>query len=232
MRFQSFFANFAGPSAWRQLLPVVALCAAALLLATSAAAGAVLSFVPASKDVTVDRTSFLTLRISRVTEGLGAFDITLEFDQDVVSFLPDESSFGGPLTGDQLACPGSPCTDYGAFGGFESPDRGLVRLFEVSLAPQDVLENEQFLSFDLAQLAFIGEGLEDARGSTTLFVRSHSLVDAAGNPVLLDAAFPARLNLVPVTEPPMLWLLLSAIVAFGAPAIVYKKSGQGRRAPR
>lgn len=90
-----------------------------------------LSFIPSTRDIGLGEVRTVELQIGGVFPSLGAFDIFIDFYPAVVSFKPSASSFGGPLGGDQLACPGLPniCTDFGSIGDFILVDSDTLELF-------------------------------------------------------------------------------------------------------
>lgn len=172
-----------------------------------------LSFIPSSKGVEVGEVRTVQIYVGGVApDKLGAFDIVIEFDPNLVAFRSDLSSFGGPLIDDQLACPGLPttCTYWGSFSNFEGQSDATdssIRLTEVSYAPADDLATHQAAAFTLATLAF--QGLE--RGVSPLHVDlgESVLADSFGNAV----PFTARDGSLIVPEPPSLLLVLGGIGA-------------------
>jgi hypothetical protein len=166
----------------------------------------VLSFIPSTRDIGLGEVRTVELQIAGVfPPKLGAFDIFIDFDPAIVSFKPSASSFGGPLVGDQLACPGLPsiCTNFGSIGAFILVDSDTLELFEVSLAPAADLDSYQAVTFALAQLAF--EGL--AKGTSTLRIDLANSVfaDSLGDAITTVSARDGLIN-VNVPQPPG-WLL-------------------------
>ncbi len=158
----------------------VGVLAAALLLVAAPSQAIILSFAPATQNASVGFPTDVAVVISGLGNGaapsLSAFDLDVDFDSNVLSFLG--VTFGDPVLGDQL--------DLFALGSLAGTTSGLgvVNLFELSLDSPADLDALQAGSFTLATLTF--DTL--AAGFSPLGISVNALGDANGNPLTATIA--------------------------------------------
>ncbi len=137
------------------------------LLAVTQAQGGVIAITPSTQIVSLGTQAMADVTITGLGSGtapsVGTFDVSVEFDPSLLSFV--SASFG-----DQL--------DILGFGSIQSvlPGVGIVNLFEVSLDTIDDLNNLQSDEFVLATLTF--DSL--APGTSPLTLTLNALGDAQG----------------------------------------------------
>jgi len=190
-------------------------------LAGTASASLVLSLRPdrlaigPQQNVTVD-VVISGLQSGGVNSLLGAFDLTLQFDPDVLQLLTVPSTLGTAL--------GDPADPGQTLVGGDTSTPGLFRFFEVSFLEASLnscvfctgpyLENLQSDSFTLASLVFYAPGPYSGALFTTFMLVDTLLSDAAGNEI---DGVTIRNAGVRIPEPDG-WVLL-ATAAFAAAAV-------------
>ena len=95
---------------------------------------------------------------------------------------------------------------WGSISGWDFPSAGVVHLFEVSLAPPDVLDNQQAPTFSMVTLQFVA--IADT-GSLPVDFQSGILSDANG----FDLPFSTTGgSIVIVPEPASLTMIAAGLV--------------------
>src|SRR5271166_1836951 len=192
-----------------------ALCFLVLAGPPPTRAAPVITLVPMPTTINPPANLSIDVDISGLRSGgqniiLGAFDLTINFDPDVLEFLQIGSHFG---TG--LGDPGDPLQT--AVGGDLSP--GSFRFFEVSLLDASTLEALQSDSFSLATLLFYAPGtsprppftdlpLSPACSASSTPPGCSILSDADGNDINNFGIVNARVD---IPEPSTILLLLVAL---------------------
>jgi hypothetical protein len=146
---------------------------------------------------------------------LGAFDLTVQFDPNVLSLFTGAPSALGTGLGD-------PTDPSQTVIGANIPASGTFNFFEVSLLEGSAatcifcigpyLEDLQSDTFSLATLAFFSPGGSSSPAFTNILITDEILSDANGNaienPIIRNAA-------VAVPEPSSILLLMGGLAVYG-----------------
>lgn len=131
---------------------------------------------------------FVDINVSGLDTTLGAFDLEINYDQNVfVPLLVPPAGFGSQL-GDIFLGE--------AIGGIDTSTPGTINLFEVSLLfdfELDALQGTPPIGFTLATLGFFAFSPAAGVPSTLLSTSNIVLSDALGNIILVDANPSARI---------------------------------------
>jgi hypothetical protein len=221
------YLNLQGGSKMKKLICITA----GIALITIYAAPAfclIFSIDPATQSIQTGDEAMFELNISQLGNGgppsLGAFEVTVNYDPNLLAFLPSSLVFSNFL--------GAPDTDWRPFwtDTFESDIyvetiAGQVWLSETSWLTPIELQNKQPSDFTLVSFAFTGLGIGD---DVSLIFDPVVLVDET-----LDANVLARLNLTvnvnivePIPEPATLILVASGL---GGMALFRRKKLRTRR---
>ena len=201
----------------KTLLAMLQMILVITLLSGRAAATPTLSLIPDFQRIQPQQNLFVNVVISGLQSGgtntlLGAFDLTVQFDPNILQFLAPLSSVGTGL--------GDPTDPSQTVVGGNIPSADTVNFFEVSLLEGSAstcffcigpyLADLQSDTFTLATLAFYAP--EGRSGRSDISITDQTLSDANGNPISNPTIHDAS---VVVPEPSSLLLLMGGLAAFG-----------------
>jgi hypothetical protein len=209
-----------GQAGVKTLMAVLQIIFLVALMSGQAAATPTLSLLPDFQKMHPPQNLFVDVVISGLQSGgtntlLGAFDLTIQFDPNVLSLLTGApSGLGTGL--------GNPTDPSETLVGANIPSPGTFNFFEVSLLEGSAstcifcigpyLEDLQGDTFSLATLAFFAPGSSANPSFTNILITDAVLGDANGdpisNPIIRNAS-------VAVPEPSSFLLLMGGLVAFG-----------------
>jgi len=217
------------------------LLAANMLLVGAAWCAPVISLVPQVGAVLPLHNFYVDVVVSGLQSGgtnslLGAFDLTLNYDPQIVQFLQIGSSLGVGL--------GDPDDTAHTFKGADASVPGSFRFYEVSLLEGSAancffcagpyLEDLQNDSFLLAHMLFYSTGpLGPATGAAAFSLSSPLLADADGNAIGQVSTVGAVVNVIPEPSGPLLALgaLMGAMLAGGKRRISVRDRAHAAAAP-
>jgi len=165
-----------------------------------------LTFVPASQDVNTNDLAVVDLQVvgigDHTSPSLGAFDVTVNFDASILSFVG--ATFGGFLgdigLGEAVGAVTPP------------PPSGMVNLFEVSLLSGGELATLQGASFVIASLTFQALASGSSGLSLSQVILGDETGEALNDPDLLGAVITVKGGVTAVPEPSTLVLVASGLL--------------------
>jgi len=130
---------------------------------------------------------------------LSTFDLEVFFDSTILAF--NGFTFGDPVLGDQL--------DLLQLGSITTtiPGEGSVNVFELSLDPAEILNDDQAPAFELGVLSFGGV----TAGTSPVTVTINALGDALGNP-LSASTEGGSVTITAIPEPGTDYLLMGGLI--------------------